>query len=137
MEILKIHREAFQHQADSGRFLIIVWSSRGADTTPMLDYAALVNAQFPAAYLAQIVIEEETEFAASFGISESPMLMIMREQVILYLEPALPEPEIFEGLLRRAVNLDMTKVRAEIQQQKEAELAMFSRRVCPTAKRSA
>ena len=137
MEILKIHREAFQQAADNGRFLIIVWSARGADTTPMLDYAALVNAQFPDAYLAQIVIEDEPELAATFGISESPLLMIMREQVILYLEPALPEPEIFEGLLRRAGSLDMARVRAEIQQEKEAEVAMFSRGVCPTAKRSA
>ena len=137
MEILKIHREAFQHEADSGRFLVIVWSSRGADTTPMLDYAALINAQFPAAYLAQIIIEDEPEFATSFGISESPVLMIMREQIVLYLEPALPEPEIFDSLLRRAGGLDMAKIHAEIQQEKEAEMAMFSRRVCPTAKRSA
>ncbi len=137
MEILKIHREAFQLQADSGRFLVIVWTSRGADTTPMLDYAALINSQFPDAYLAQIVIEDESELAASFGIDQSPVLMMMREKIILYLEPALPEPEIFEGLLRRAGNLDMAKIHAEIQQQKEAEMAMFSRRVCPTAKRSA
>ena len=137
MEILKIHREAFQQEADSGRFLIIVWSSGGTDTTPMLDYAALINAQFPLAYLAQIIIEDEPELAASFGIVESPVLMIMREQVVLYLEPALPEPEIFEGLLRRAGNLDMAKIRAVIQQEKEVEMAMFSRRVCPMAKRSA
>ena len=137
MDILKIHREAFQQAADNGRFLIIVWSSRGADTTPILDYAALVNAQFPDAYLAQLVIDEEPELAASFGINESPVLMIMREQIILYLEPALPEPEIFEGLLRRAGNLDMARVHAEIKQEKEAEAALFSRRVCPTAKRSA
>ena len=137
MEILKIHREAFQQAADNGKFLIIVWSYRGADTTPMLDYAALVNAQFPDAYLAQIVIEDEPELAASFGINESPVLMLMREQIILYLEPALPEPEIFESLLRRAGNLDMARVRTEIQQEKEAEAALFSRRVCPTAKRSA
>ena len=137
MDILKIHREAFQQAADNGRFLIIVRSSRGADTTPMLDYAALVNAQFPDAYLAQIVIDEEPELAASFGVNESPVLMIMRDQIILYLEPALPEPEIFESLLRRAGKLDMTKVHAEIKQQKEAEVAIFSRRVCPTAKRSA
>ena len=137
MEILKIHGEAFQQAADNGRFLIMLWSARGADTTPMLDYAALVNAQFPDAYLAQIVIEDEPELAATFGISESPVLMIMREQVILYLDPALPEPEIFESLLHRAGNLDMAKVRAEIQQEREAEVAIFSRRVCPTAKRSA
>ena len=137
MDILKIHRQAFQQAADNGRFLIIVWSSRGTDTTPLLDYAALVNAQFPDAYLAQLVIDEEPELAASFGINESPVLMIMREQIILYLEPALPEPEIFEGLLRRAGNLDMARVHAEIEQEKEAEAALFSRRVCPTAKRSA
>ena len=131
MDILKIHRQAFQQAADNGRFLIIVWSSRGTDTTPLLDYAALVNAQFPDAYLAQLVIDEEPELAASFGINESPVLMIMREQIILYLEPALPEPEIFEGLLRRAGNLDMAQVRAEIKQEKEAEAALFSRRVCP------
>lgn len=136
MEILKIHREAFQQQVDSGRFLVIVWTSRSADTAPILDYAALINAQFRHAYLAQIIIEDETDLAASFGINQSPVLMMMREQVILYLEPALPEPEIFEGLMRRAGSLDMAKVHAEIQQQKEAEMAMFSRRVCPTAKRS-
>ena len=39
-----------------------------------------------------------------------------------------PEPELFEGLLLRAGNLDMAKVRAEIEQEKEAEMAMFSRR---------
>ena len=72
-----------------------------------------MNAQFPDAYITQIVIEDEPELAASFGISESPTLIIMREQVILYLEPALPEPEIFEGLLRRAGGLDMARVRAE------------------------
>lgn len=108
-----------------------------APTLSPLDYAALVNAQFPDAYLAQIVIEDGPELAATFGISESPTLMIMREQVILYLEPELLEPEIFEGLLLRAGSLDMAHVRAEIQQEKEAEVAMFSRRVCPTAKRSA
>ena len=137
MDILKIHREAFQQAADNGKFLVIVWWSRGADTTPLLDYAALVNAQFPDAYLAQIVIDEEPELAASFGINESPVMMIMREKIILYLEPALPEPEIFEDLLRRAGNLDMARVREEIKQEKEAEAALFSRRVCPTAKRSA
>ncbi len=137
MEILKIHREAFQQAADNGKFLVIVWSSRGEDTTPMLDYAALVNAQFPGAYLAQIAIDEEPELAASFGVDESPVLMFMREKIILYLEPALPEPEIFESLLRRAGSLDMARVREEIKQEKEAEAALFSRRVCPTAKRSA
>ncbi|MDQ3261678.1 MAG: hypothetical protein M3Q00_13010, partial [Pseudomonadota bacterium] len=98
---------------------------------------ALVNAQFPGAYLAQIAIDEEPELAASFGVDESPVLMIMREKIILYLEPALPEPEIFESLLRRAGTLDMARVREEIKQEKEAEAALFSRRVCPTAKRSA
>lgn len=135
MEILKISRVAFQQSADNGKFLIIVWQARGADTTRLLEYSSIVHGQFADAYLAQIVADEELELAAMFGIVDLPALLMMREQVILYCEPGLPEPEVFTNLVRRAANLNMASIHAEIEKAKEIQGALFSRRVCPTAKR--
>ena len=135
MNILKISREAFQQSADNGKFLIIVWQARGAATTRLQEYSTIVQGQFAGAYLAQIVADEEPELAAMFGIADLPVLLMMREQVVLYCEAGLPEPEVFTMLVRRAGNLNMASIHAEIEQAKEIRGALFSRRVCPTAKR--
>ena len=135
MDILKISREAFQQWADEGRFLAIAWLSRDFDRTRLLEFAAIVNTACPQAYLAQINLDEAMDLGAMFVISEAPALLIMRERVVLYCEPGLPEPEVFQRLIERAAQLDMSAIKEEIEQEKQAEISLRMRRVCPTARR--
>jgi thioredoxin 1 len=58
--------------------------------------------------------EAEQEIAGAFGISSIPTLMIVRENVVLYMQPgALPEPAL-EELISKARDVDMDEVRREI-----------------------
>ena len=70
-----------------------------------------------------------------FGLSEGPALLIFRQEVVLYLESGEHAAERIEELLQRVQALDMEAVRAAIEEEKRAEVALRMRRVCPTARR--
>jgi hypothetical protein len=75
--------------------------------------------------------------ARMFGVSGgTPVLMIMRERIVLYREPigAASAQEI-EALLAHAARLDMDAVRREITEERLGRSALLERRVCPAARR--
>ena len=66
------------------------------------------------AVFGKVDTEAQPELAAQFGISSIPMLMIIRDNVVLYAQPgALPETSL-EELIAKARELDMDEVRASI-----------------------
>jgi hypothetical protein len=70
-----------------------------------------------------------------FGLDDGPALLIFREKVVLYLEEGEHSVTRVDELLREIHALDMNVVRADIEEQKRAEVAVGMRRVCPTARR--
>ena len=69
---------------------------------------------------AKVNTEEEQQLAAHFQIRSIPTLMIFRDQVIIFSQAgALPEAS-FRDLLTQAGELDMDKVRADMEQQQAA-----------------
>ena len=80
-------------------------------------------------------VRSEPRLAATFGIDAGPALLIFRERVVLYLDQGEHDSARMTNLLQRVAALDMQRVRAEIEEQKQAELAVRMRRVCPTARR--
>jgi thioredoxin 1 len=82
-----------------------------------------VAGQHPGAVFAKVDTEAQQALAASFGITSIPTLMIIRDGVIVYMQPgALPEAALQE-LIRKARELDMDQVRASIAGDKVAERA--------------
>jgi hypothetical protein len=73
--------------------------------------------------------------AALFGLDSEPALVIFRDRIVLYLEPGVHPLERVEALLAQVRVLDMDQVRAAIEDEKRAEVALRMRRVCPTARR--
>ncbi len=69
-----------------------------------------------------------------FGLP-GPGLVIFRERVVLYCEPGVHAGERVDALLAQVRGLDMEAVRAAIEEEKQAALALRMRRVCPTARR--
>ncbi|HUY21168.1 MAG TPA: thioredoxin [Acidimicrobiales bacterium] len=58
--------------------------------------------------------EAEQELAASFGIMSIPTLMVLRDNVIVYMQPgALPAPALDE-LISKVRDLDMDEVHRRI-----------------------
>jgi hypothetical protein len=135
MNIQKIARETFQQWANEGRFLVIAWVARDTDSTRLLELATIMQTCCPDAYLAQIDLDEAKDLGAMFAITAAPALLIMREKIGLYCAPGLPEPHMFRQLIERAAGLNMAAIHEELQREKEAEVALNMRRVCPAVRR--
>jgi hypothetical protein len=89
----------------------------------------------PQACFARVDPAAEPAIAAMFDLSAGPALLIFRQAVVLYLESAEHSVERIEELVRQVQALDMDAIRAAIQEEKRAEVALRMRRVCPTARR--
>ncbi len=69
---------------------------------------------------AKVNTEEQRELAQQFQIRSIPTLMVVRERVILMLQPGMLPESALEELVLKAKALDMDAVRSEIAaQQKE------------------
>lgn len=83
---------------------------------------------------AAMVGAEHTGLFAMFGLSDSATA-IFRNRVVFYLEPGIPSGGQLGALLDRVLAVDFERARAEIEQQRVAEAALATHRVCPTARR--
>jgi hypothetical protein len=135
MDIQKIAPDTFQQWADDGRFLVIAWVARDRDSARLHELAEIINGVCPQATFAQIDLDGAMELGAMFAISAAPALLMMREKIALYCAPGLPEADVFRRLIERAAALNMAAVHEEIQREREAEISVGMRRVCPTARR--
>jgi len=135
MDIQTITPDTFQQWADEGRFLVIAWVARDTDSARLHELATIITDGYPQASFAQIDLEGAIDLGAMFGITAAPALLMMREKIALYCAPGLPEPDVFQRLVERAAALNMAAVHEEIQRQREAEISVGMRRVCPTARR--
>jgi thioredoxin 1 len=68
---------------------------------------------------AKVNTEDEQELAASFQIRSIPTLMIFRDQVILYSEAGMLSAPQLEELITKVREVDMAKVREEIDAQQQ------------------
>ena len=77
----------------------------------------------PDAVFGKVDTEAQQALAASFGVSSIPMLMIVRDNIVLYAQPgALPAAALNE-LITKARELDMDEVRASIAEHEGAKQA--------------
>ena len=66
---------------------------------------------------AKINTEEEQELAASFQIRSIPTLMMFREQIVIFSQAGMLPESALDELIGKAQELDMDKVRAEVEAQ--------------------
>lgn len=70
---------------------------------------------------AKVNTEEEQELAQACNIRSIPTLMVFREQVLLYSQAGALPPAQLEDILDKTKELDMQRVRAEIESKKTDE----------------
>jgi thioredoxin len=66
---------------------------------------------------AKVNTEEEQELAASFQIRSIPTLMMFREQIAIFSQAGMLPESALDELIGKAKELDMDKVRAEVEAQ--------------------
>ncbi|MGC8461226.1 MAG: thioredoxin [Candidatus Dormibacteria bacterium] len=84
---------------------------------PVFETASVEN---PDLVFAKVNTEEEQELAAGFNIMSIPTLMILRENVIVYMRPgALPQAAL-NDLIAQVRALDMEDIRKKVAEQQNA-----------------
>jgi hypothetical protein len=131
MKMLQLTPDRFDAAVADATCLVIEFSDSAAD------FAGRVGAAVAPDFVSfgHVDLRTERQLAQMFGIDADAALLIFREQIVLYLEAGRHDAARITGLLSRVLALDMPTVRAEIEAQKQAELALRMRRVCPTARR--
>ena len=64
--------------------------------------------------------EEAQDVAAQFGVQSIPTLAIFREGVLLYAQPGALHEKGLEDIIKQVKELDMVKVRAEVEAKAKA-----------------
>jgi thioredoxin len=68
---------------------------------------------------AKVNTDDQQELAGAFNIRSIPTLMVFREKVILFQQAGALPGQALEQVIAQAKTLDMAKVHAEIQGQKQ------------------
>ena len=83
-----------------------------------------VAGEYPDILFGKVNTEEEQELAGMFQIRSIPTVAIMREGIVVFMQPGLIPEEGLKDLIKQVKELDMDEVRKEVEkQQQEAQNA--------------
>ncbi len=120
MPVVKVTKENFQQTVENGGTALIDWWAPWCGPcrafAPAYERVAEAN---PDVTFAKINTDEEQELAAAFNIRSIPTLMIFRDKVLLFSQPGALPQNVLEDLVKKARELDMDVVRAEVAKQQQ------------------
>jgi len=131
MSVLQLTGDNF-HRTVSGSTCLVVEFEATSTAASVLEE---LSSRHAGTVFGRIDAQAQPELAAMFGLRDGPALLIFRESIVLCLEEGEHSAARVDELLSRVLALDMNAVRAEIEEQKRAELALRMRRVCPATRR--
>ena len=67
--------------------------------------------------------EAEPELSAAFGVRAIPTIAVLRDGIVLLVQPGMLPADALDGLIDTVKKLDMAEVRAELEKQRTAKEA--------------
>lgn len=118
MAVIELTQDNFEETITNNPFILVdFWAPWCGPCRGFAPVYEKVSADHDDILFAKVNTEDEQQIAAHFQIRSIPTLMIFRDQIMIFSQPgALPEGSLRE-LLVKAGELDMAKVRTEIEQQ--------------------
>ena len=121
MAVIQLTQANFDEVMNSQSLLVLdFWAQWCEPCKAFATTFETVAAEYPDVVFAKINIEEETTLAEEWEIRSVPMLMVLREDVLLFAEAGALPASGLRDLIDQALALDMDKVRAEIAAEEQA-----------------
>lgn len=115
MATITLTADNFKETISSHDIVIVdFWAEWCAPCRAFAPTFEAASEKYPEIAFAKVNTEEEREMSNGFNIRSIPMLMVFREQVILYAEAGSLPASALDQLIEQIRALDMDKVRAEI-----------------------
>lgn len=138
--MLELNSETFLTEANKKDVFICIFYNESEHNFQELIFSIFSNNhQTILGTMGYLDVEKAPDIAQMFGIStKEPAILIMRSQIVLLCELVSSFIEMYDvfSIINQIKNLDMKKIKNEIQTEKESTTHLFGRRVCPTTKRT-
>jgi thioredoxin len=118
--IIELTKENFEQTVNENPMVIVdfwaPWCGPCRGFAPVFEKASETHSDV---VFAKVNTDEQQELAGAFNIRSIPTLMVFREKVILFQEPGALPGQALEQVITQAKAIDMAKVHAEIEGQKQ------------------
>lgn len=124
MATIKLTKDNFDDTVSNNDIVIVdfwaQWCAPCRSFAPIFETASTEHSDV---VFGKVNTEEEQELAAAFQVRSIPMVMIFREQIVLYAQPGmLGEPQL-KSLIDQTKEIDMDKVREEVAKEQQGSQA--------------
>ena len=118
MALENLTKDTFEERVSSSEIAVLdfwaPWCGPCKQFAPIFEKTA---EKYPEILFGKVNTEEEQELAGYFQIRSIPTIAIMREGIVVFMQPGMIPEEGLDDLIRQVKDLNMDEVRADIERQ--------------------